>query len=159
MRTLVRLAFSLKCWIIGSLSRDEKDVNENGIKAIGLDWQNNDSARTSPFNYCTFLCRHCKTMTWKCLISRFVEKVGTTETTTLFFFSWTSVQSFRIQRKKSCQHLRNCTRWNKLDKVVVYKRLAGPQARCHCNNIFLIILFHYWAFWSGIVKLTTWNWT
>ena len=34
---------------IGSLSNDERDVNENGIKAIGLDWQKNNSARASLF--------------------------------------------------------------------------------------------------------------
>ena len=32
---------------IGSLSNDHGDVNENGNKAIGLDWQNNNVARAS----------------------------------------------------------------------------------------------------------------
>ena len=27
----------------GSLSNDDSDFNENGIKAIGFDWQNNNS--------------------------------------------------------------------------------------------------------------------
>ena len=35
--------------LIGSLSNDDGDVNERGIKAIGLDWQNNNSARASRF--------------------------------------------------------------------------------------------------------------
>ena len=35
--------------IIGSLSNDDGDVNENGKKAIGLDWQNNNFARASRF--------------------------------------------------------------------------------------------------------------
>ena len=30
-----------------SLSNDDGDANENGKKAIGLDWQNDDSARES----------------------------------------------------------------------------------------------------------------
>ena len=34
---------------IGSLSNDDGDVNENGEKAIGLDWQNNNFARASRF--------------------------------------------------------------------------------------------------------------
>ena len=34
---------------IGSLSNVDGDVNENGIKAIGLEWQNNNSARASRF--------------------------------------------------------------------------------------------------------------
>ena len=32
---------------LGSLSNDYGDVNENGNKAIGLDWQNNNVARAS----------------------------------------------------------------------------------------------------------------
>ena len=34
---------------IGSLSNDDGDVNENGKKPIGLDKQNNNSARASCF--------------------------------------------------------------------------------------------------------------
>ena len=34
---------------IGSLSNDNGDVNENGKTAIGLDRQNNNSARASRF--------------------------------------------------------------------------------------------------------------
>ena len=34
---------------IGHLSNDDVDVNENGKKAIGLDWQNNNFARASRF--------------------------------------------------------------------------------------------------------------
>ena len=34
---------------IGSLSNDDGDVNENGKKAIGLDWQNNNFARASRY--------------------------------------------------------------------------------------------------------------
>ena len=34
---------------IGSLSNNDSDVNENGKKAIGLDWQNNSSSRASRF--------------------------------------------------------------------------------------------------------------
>ena len=33
----------------GSLSNDDGDVNENGIKAMGLDEQNNNFARASRF--------------------------------------------------------------------------------------------------------------
>ena len=35
--------------IIGNLYNDDGDDNENGKKAIGLDWQNNDFARASRF--------------------------------------------------------------------------------------------------------------
>ena len=43
--------------------------------------------------FCTFLCRHCTTATWKCL-----EREN--KTTTFFFFSCTSMQSFGIQLQK-----------------------------------------------------------
>ena len=35
--------------MLGSLSNDDVDGNENGKKAIGLDWQNNNFARASRF--------------------------------------------------------------------------------------------------------------
>ena len=39
--------------------------------------QNNNFAHASSITlFCTFLCRHCTTTTWKCLISRFVKNVN-----------------------------------------------------------------------------------
>ena len=35
--------------ILGNLSNDDVDVNENGKKAIGLEWLNNNFARASCF--------------------------------------------------------------------------------------------------------------
>ena len=35
--------------MLGSLSNDDEDVNENSKKAKGLDWQNNNFARASRF--------------------------------------------------------------------------------------------------------------
>ena len=35
--------------IVGSLSNDDGDANENCKKAMGLNWQNNNSARASLF--------------------------------------------------------------------------------------------------------------
>ena len=37
------------CISWGGLNSDEGDGNENGKKAIGLDWQNNNFARASRF--------------------------------------------------------------------------------------------------------------
>ena len=37
------------CISWGRLNNDEGDGNENGKKAIGSDWQNNNSARASRF--------------------------------------------------------------------------------------------------------------
>ena len=63
---------------IRSLSNDDGDVNENGIKAIGLD---SPSKKTTlhvhrAFLY-TFLSRGCTTTTWNFLILRFVEDGNT----------------------------------------------------------------------------------
>ena len=66
--------------------------------------------------FCTFRSRRCTTTTWKCLISRFVDDLNTRQQLA-FFFSWTLIQSFRIQPPNICQHLTNWTRWNKRDKV------------------------------------------
>ena len=55
--------------LLGSLS------NDDGKKAIGVDWQNNNFIYTCITLFCTFLCRPCTTTTWKCLISRFNEDV------------------------------------------------------------------------------------
>ena len=61
-----------------------------------LDWQNNNSARgITPF--CIFLCRHCTTATWKHLLNFTLCGGRKLKTTTFFFFSWTSIHSFRIQ--------------------------------------------------------------
>ena len=48
------------------------------------------------------------------------------KTTTFLFFSWTSIQSFRIQlqKKKLCQHLTNWTRRNK--RYLVWSSLNSP---------------------------------
>ena len=96
-----------------SLSTDDGDVNENSKQATGLDWQNNNSARDHAF--CTFLCRHCTTTTWKFLISRFVED-GAQDNDFLFLFpNFDTVLEFNS--RKNCQHLTNWTRWNERGKV------------------------------------------
>ena len=78
---------------IGSLSNDDGDVNENGKKAKGLDWQNNSSARASRFfvHFFTFSA-----------MSNFTFSEGREHTTTTFFFvSWTLMIFFRIQIHKN----------------------------------------------------------
>ena len=66
--------------------------------------------------FCTFLCRHCTTTTWKCLISRFVENTNTWQQLYFSFAKlWYSLLEFNS--RKNCKHLTNWTRWNKRDKV------------------------------------------
>ena len=49
----VSIAPSVLSCTLGSLSNDDGDGNDNGKKAIGLDWQNNNSAYASRF---LFVC-------------------------------------------------------------------------------------------------------
>ena len=45
-------------YLQGSLGNDDSDVNEKGKKAIGLDWQNNNSARDHAFLYISLPSLH-----------------------------------------------------------------------------------------------------
>ena len=63
---------------------------------------------------CTFVCRHCTTTTWNCLISRSVDSVNTRQRRYFSFPElWYSLLKFNS--RKNCQHLTNWTRWNKRD--------------------------------------------
>ena len=59
---------------MGSFSNDDGDGNENFKRAIGLLRKQQFYTRITLF--CTFLCCHCTTTTWKCLIARFMEDVN-----------------------------------------------------------------------------------
>ena len=69
-------------------------------KCNSLTRQNNNFARASSITlFCTFLCRHCTTTTWKCLISRFVKDVNKQWQNS--FSSWTWIWLIEIQLQKS----------------------------------------------------------
>ena len=89
---------------------------------------------------CTFLCRHCTTTTWKCLISRFVENANTRQQLYFSFAKlWYSLLEFNS--RKNCKHLTNWTRWNKRDKVwssatvPVKWGFRGCSPRCFLNFV------------------------
>ena len=89
---------------------------------------------------CTFLCRHCTTTTWKCLISRFVENANTRQQLYFSFAKlWYSLSEFNS--RKNCKHLTNWTRWNKRDKVwssatvPVKWGFRGCSPRCFLNFV------------------------
>ena len=69
--------------------RRRRRQRERQKRVKGLDRQNNNSPRASR----TFLCRHCTTTTWKCLISHFVANVNTRQLYFLFL-------NFNIQLQK-----------------------------------------------------------
>ena len=80
-----------------------------------LDCQKNNLSCASLF-LCTFLCRHCMTMTSNCLISRFVEDVNRRQWLSFCFaelrYSLSEFNSWKI-----CQHFTQWTRRNKRDQV------------------------------------------
>ena len=69
---------------MGSISNGDGDGNENGRKAIGLDWQNSNSACDHAFLYLSLPSLHGYDV--KLLISRFMEDGNTCTTTSFCFF-------------------------------------------------------------------------
>ena len=107
----------------------------NGKKAIGLDWQKQQFC-TYITLFCSFPCRRCTTMTWNCLISRFVEDVNRRQQPSVAFPElWYS--PLESNSRQIRQHLTNLTRWNKRDEVwtrankLFYWRFRSRR-RCHC---------------------------
>ena len=87
------------CLTIGSLSNDDGDGNENGKTELGLDWQNNNFACVSCFfvHFLAVATRPC--MTWKCLMSRFVQE-GNTRQQLSFSFPELWYSPFEFNTKK-----------------------------------------------------------
>ena len=90
--------------------------------------------------FCTFLSRGCTTTTWKCLISRFVEDGNTRQRVSFSFPElWYSLLEF--SSRKSCQHLRNWTRWTKRETVwsratVLFQwRFRGRRRPCCLSSL------------------------
>ena len=83
--------------ILESLSDNDGGGDEDGKKAIILDWQNDNFACASHFLY--FLCVRSMTTTWKCLISRFV-KDGNSRQQLYFSFPeiWYSLSEFNYKQ-------------------------------------------------------------
>ena len=90
-------------FISGSLSNDDSDGNKNGKKATGSDWQNKNFARASLFfvHFFAVVARLRRESAFFHVLSRMAEH----KTTTFFFFSWTLIQSFRIQLEKNLSTL------------------------------------------------------
>ena len=63
--------------LLGSLSNDHGDGNQNGKNSIGLQQQNNNFARASRFLYISLPRQHDYNVKLKCLISRFVKDGNT----------------------------------------------------------------------------------
>ena len=91
------LKWALRIHVIGSLSNNDSNNSENGKKTIGLDWQNNSSARHHSFLYISLPLWH----DYYVKLPNFMFCRGCEhKRTILFFFSWTLIQAFRIQLHK-----------------------------------------------------------
>ena len=84
--------------LLGSFSNDDGDRNEDGKKAIGLDWQNKNFARANhAFLHISLLSLH----DYKVKVPNFTFCRGREHLrTTFFFFSWTLLHYFRIPLQK-----------------------------------------------------------
>ena len=72
-------------------------------KRNSLTRQNNNFARASRFfAYTVFLCRHCTTSTWKCLISRFVKDVNKQWQNFFLFMNLDMVDRNSIPEEVAC---------------------------------------------------------
>ena len=93
---------------------------------------------------CTFLCRHCASTTWECLISRFVEDVNTRQR--LFSsFSGLLYSLLEFNSTKKCQDLTNWMRQNKCDKVwcsanSLFKWRFRNRRRCLSSPMMMMVL-------------------
>ena len=67
---------------LGSLGKDDGDGNKKGKKAIGSDWQNNNSARASRFLYISLPSLH----DYDVELLNFTFYGGREHKTTIFFF-------------------------------------------------------------------------
>ena len=126
---------------IRSLCNDDGDLNENGKKAIGLDWQDNNFARVSRF-FCTFLCRHCTTTMWTVLIPPFLEYVNTRPRLS-FSFPELRYNLLEFNSRNYCRHLTDWTRRNK--RYLVWGSLNSPfkwrfhsrRRRCFLSSLLI----------------------
>ena len=76
--------------------RESKNCNS-------LTRQNNNFARVSSITlFCTFLCCHCTTTTWKCLISRFVKNVSKQWQNFLLFMNFDMVDRNSAPEEFAC---------------------------------------------------------
>ena len=94
--------------------------------------------------FCTFLCRHCTTTTWKCLISRFVGDVNLIQRLSFSFPEVWQVWDILLEfnSRKNWQHLTHwASRWDKRDKVLsrttsLFKwRLRRRRRRCFLSSL------------------------
>ena len=128
-------------YILGSLSDDDDDGSENGKKNKRFRLAKQQLCKCITF-FCTFVCRHRTTTTWKCIISRFVGNVNTGQRLPFSFSElWYSPSEFNS--RKICQHLTNWTRWNKRDKI--WNRANWRRRFCLYSLLWEVVAYENWT--------------
>ena len=130
---------------LGSLSIDDWRRQRERQKAIGLDWQNKQLCTCiTPFLYISLP----SLQDYDVKIPNFTFSRGREhKTTTSFFFSWTMIQSFRIQlqknkNKKKSLHLMNWTRWNK-PAIKFFWPFCSHHRRCWLSSLIYGVMGHF----------------
>ena len=105
---------------IRSFSSDDGDSNENVKKVIGLHSKQKTTLHVH-HSFCAFLCRHCTTTTWKCVIFRFMEVVNKRRR---IFLSLSKLECGpqEINSRELRLHLTFSATWNKRD-LIVWKKV------------------------------------
>ena len=115
------------------ISNNDVDVNENGKKAIGLDWQNNNFAPASRFFF-SLPSLH----DYDVKMPNFTFFGGREhKTTTFFFFSRPLMQYFRIQLQK---HLPTFDEMNEMERDGI-SAIKFEAARLHfLSDVFVAVV-------------------
>ena len=108
-RRLTHSPFGLEKWLL--ISPLNTRIATRTSKKQWVEWAKQQLCTCSTL-FCKFLCRHCTTTTWKCVISRFMEDVNKGRQS---FFSLSehgySSQEFNSRRVRL--HLTKQASWNK----------------------------------------------
>ena len=104
-----RSAFGWTRVALGSFSNDDGDGNSLISKTTTLHVHH---------TFFTFLCCHCTTTTWKCLMSRFMENVNKERRT---FLSVSKLESRpqEINSSETRSHFTFSVNWNKREKTLI----------------------------------------
>ena len=140
--------------IIGSLSNDDGDVNENGKKSIGSDWQNWQLC-TCITLFCTFFCRHCTTTTWKCLISRFVEVVNTRQRSTFLSFQFPDLWYILLFQLQKNNDGINAIKFEAARFYFFEWRFRSHRRRCCLSSVISTVRTH--LSWTEGISSCRWD--
>ena len=114
----IKLLASAGVSLLRSFSNNDRDDNGKvKKKATGL-----SSKTTTITLFCSFLCHHCKTAVWKCLISHFTENVHLWQWI-LLSLSKPQCSPQEFNSKEICLHLSFSANRNKRDIKVKKMRI------------------------------------